>query len=252
MVPRMTGDASMMESGTSEERIRRSLIVALDTDPHTALSLARTLHGHVDHLKVGMTLFYGEGPGIVRQLTEMGFSVFVDLKLHDIPHQVYGAAREIARAGATMFTVHSSGGRAMMEAAVRGACEGSAECGSDTPDVLAVTVLTSLDATAVAEVGIPRSPAEQVEVLTRLARESGVQGVVCSPREASAARAILGTEALLVTPGVRPSWADADDQARIATPADALAAGASHLVIGRPITGASQPASAVERIVKEG
>jgi orotidine-5'-phosphate decarboxylase len=232
--------------------MRRSLIVALDTDAHTALVLARTLRGHVDHLKVGMTLFYAEGPGIVRQLTGMGFSVFVDLKLNDIPHQVQGAARAIARAGASMFTVHASGGRSMMEAAVRGACEGSDECGSDTPDVLAVTVLTSLGAVALAETGVPGMPAEQVEVLTRLARESGVQGVVCSPREASAARAILGTEALVVTPGVRPSWAAADDQARVATPSDALAAGASHLVIGRPVTGAAEPALAVERIIKEG
>ncbi|MBE0417376.1 MAG: orotidine-5'-phosphate decarboxylase [Coriobacteriia bacterium] len=232
--------------------MRQALIVALDTDAHTALSLARTLRGHVNYLKVGMTLFYGEGPGIVRQLADMGFSVFVDLKLHDIPHQVEGAAREVARAGATMFTVHASGGRAMMMAAVRGACEGSAECGSDTPDVLAVTVLTSLDAEGIAEVGIGRAPGEQVELLTRLARDSGVQGVVCSPREASVARAILGPEALVVTPGVRPAWATADDQARIATPADALVAGASHLVIGRPITAASEPASAVERIVTEG
>ncbi|MDF1543061.1 MAG: orotidine-5'-phosphate decarboxylase [Anaerosomatales bacterium] len=246
------GDALVTALPEGPDRLRSSIIVALDTDAHTALSLAHTLRGRVEHLKVGMTLFYAEGPGIVRQFTEMGFSVFVDLKLHDIPHQVRGAAREVARAGASMFTVHASGGRAMMEAAVRGACEGSAECGSDTPDVLAVTVLTSLDDAALAEVGVAASSAGQVELLTRLARESGVQGVICSPREASAARAILGPEALVVTPGVRPPWAATDDQARVATPADALAAGASHLVIGRPITGHSQPARAFERIVMEG
>lgn len=235
-----------------QSAIRQSLIVALDTDAHTALSLARTLRGHVSHLKVGMTLYYAEGPGIVSRLTDMGYSVFVDLKLHDIPHQVEGAAREIARVGARMFTVHASGGGAMMEAAVLGACEGSAECGVDTPDVLAVTVLTSLDAAAVGEVGYDRSPEEQVELLTRLARRSGVQGVVCSPQEAATARSLLGPEALVVTPGVRPGWAEVGDQARVATPLEALASGASHLVIGRPVTAATEPASAIERIVKEG
>jgi orotidine-5'-phosphate decarboxylase len=246
------GEELMKESQVAEDRIRQALIVALDTDVHTALSLARTLRGHVGYLKVGMTLFYAEGPDIVRRFVDMGFSVFVDLKLHDIPHQVEGAAREVARAGARMFTVHAAGGRTMMEAAVRGACEGSAECGSDTPDVLAVTVLTSLDRDALRSLGVERSPADQVDLLTRLAREAGVQGVVCSPREASVAREILGPEALVVTPGVRPNWSGADDQARVATPEDALAAGASHLVIGRPITGASEPASAVERIVSGG
>jgi len=239
-------------SGIDQDRLRRAIIVALDTDAHTALSLARTLRGHVDYLKVGMTLYYSEGPEIVGRLVDMGFSVFVDLKLHDIPHQVEGAARQIARVGASMFTVHASGGQAMMEAAVRGACEGSAECGSDTPDVLAVTVLTSLDAAALAAVGVGHSPAAQVDLLTQLARTAGVQGVVCSPREAGSARAILGREALVVTPGVRPVWAAADDQARVATPAQALSSGASHLVIGRPITGAAEPATAVARIVREG
>jgi orotidine-5'-phosphate decarboxylase len=239
-------------SGIDQDRLRRAIIVALDTDAHTALSLARTLRGHVDYLKVGMTLYYSEGPEIVGRLVDMGFSVFVDLKLHDIPHQVEGAARQIARVGASMFTVHASGGPAMMEAAVRGACEGSAECGSDTPDVLAVTVLTSLDAAALAAVGVGHSPAAQVDLLTQLARTAGVQGVVCSPQEAGSARAILGPEALVVTPGVRPVWAAADDQARVATPGEALASGASHLVIGRPITGAAEPATAVSRIVREG
>ncbi len=232
--------------------MRAAIIVALDTDAHTALSLARTLRGHVSHLKVGMTLYYAEGPDIVKRLGDLGFSVFVDLKLHDIPHQVEGAARQIARTGARMFTVHASGGREMMEAAVRGACAGSAECGSDTPDVLAVTVLTSLDAQSLATVGVDASPADQVQRLTWLAREAGVQGVVCSPVEAAAARSIMGSEALVVTPGVRPSWASCDDQARVATPGDALVSGASHLVIGRPITAASEPTASVERIIAEG
>lgn len=237
----------------SPERVRDAIIVALDTDAHSALVLARSLHGHVNRLKVGMMLYYSEGPEIVARLREMGYSVFVDLKLHDIPHQVEGAAREIARLGVSMFTVHASGGRSMMEAAVRGACEGSAECGADTPDVVAVTVLTSLDPETLLAVGVDHMPAAHVALLTDLARVAGVQGVVCSPQEARSAREILGPEALVVTPGVRPSWAAArGDQARVATPAEALAAGASHIVIGRPVTMASEPVKAVAGIVREG
>ena len=232
--------------------MRDSIIVALDTDAHTALALARTLQGRVRWLKVGMTLYYAEGPEIVARLRDLGFSVFVDLKLHDIPHQVRGAAREIAHLGGGMFTVHAAGGRAMMEAAVLGACEGSAECGFETPDVLAVTVLTSMDEVALAEVGVAGPVGAQVAALTSLARQAGVQGVVCSPHEAAAARETFGPEALVVTPGVRPAGADRGDQVRVATPADAIAAGASHLVIGRPITEAVDPGAAVDRIVREG
>ena len=139
-----------------------------------------------------------------------------------------------------------------MEAAVRGACAGSAESGLDTPDVLAVTVLTSMDADALAETGVTASAASQVDVLGQLALQAGVQGIVCSPNEATAMRELLGTERLVVTPGVRPSWTTSDDQARVATPTSALEAGASHLVIGRPITAASSPIAALERIVEEG
>ena len=232
--------------------MRERIIVALDTDAHTALALARTLQGKVEWLKVGMTLYYAEGPEIVTKLREMGFKIFVDLKLNDIPHQVEGAAREISRLGASMFTVHASGGRAMMEAAVKGACESSQECGLDTPDVIAVTVLTSIHDDDLAAIGVGGSSAAQVERLAKLAREAGVQGVVCSPLEAARMRELLGLEALVVTPGVRPAGSDAGDQSRIATPAQAVAAGASHLVIGRPITGADEPGAAVDRIVSEG
>lgn len=231
--------------------MRDAIIVALDTDAHTALALARSLRGRVTWLKVGMTLYYAEGPEIVARLRDMGFLVFLDLKLHDIPHQVEGAAREVSRLGVKMFTVHAAGGREMMEAAVRGACEGSAECGAETPDVLAVTVLTSMDASALAETGVSAAPADQVARLISLARAAGVQGVVCSPQEAAAARSILGSEALVVTPGVRPAGTPHGDQARVATPAEAIAAGASHLVIGRPITDAANPTAAVEDIVNE-
>ena len=231
--------------------MNESVIVALDMDAHSALGLARSIAGHVRYLKVGMTLFYAEGPLIVARLRDLGFDVFLDLKLHDIPHQVEGAAREVARLGVSMFTVHASGGREMMAAAVRGACEGSAECGADTPDVLAVTVLTSLSAQALGDVGVGRPPDAQVALLGKLAREAGVQGVVCSPHEAAAMRGLMGPEALVVTPGVRPAGSESADQARVATPADALASGASHLVIGRPITGASDPVTALNHILEE-
>jgi orotidine-5'-phosphate decarboxylase len=230
--------------------MRDSLIVALDTDAHGALTIARSLQGSVRYLKVGMTLFYAEGPEIVARIKDLGFDVFVDLKLHDIPHQVRGAAREISRLGASMFTVHAAGGMEMMQAAVEGACEGSEGCGVDTPDVIAVTVLTSLGAAGLAATGVRTAPAEHAALLADLARESGVQGVVCSPHEARAMRSLLGREALVVTPGVRPPGADAGDQARVATPGEAISNGASHIVVGRPITGAADPAAAVAALLE--
>ncbi len=232
--------------------MRDRIIVAFDTDAGGAAELAGKLAGHADLVKVGMTLFYAEGPRMVRLMHEAGFEVFVDLKLHDIPHQVEGAAREIARLGCAMFTVHAAGGRAMMEAAVRGARAGAKEAGVKKPAVLAVTVLTSMDDADLMDIGVNDSADVQVARLALLAKESGVDGVVCSPQEASAMREALGPDALIVTPGVRPTWASAGDQARIATPATAFEAGASHLVIGRPITQADDPANAFDRIVKEG
>lgn len=231
--------------------MRDKIIVALDTDAHTALALGRELAGSVEYVKVGMTLYYSEGPAIVARFREMGFKVFVDLKLYDIPHQVEGAAAAVARTGASMFTVHASGGVEMMRAAVRGACAGAEECGAASPDVLAVTVLTSMDTDTLHELGIVGTLEGQVELLGTCAREAGVQGVVCSPLEATAMRGLLGPEVLVVTPGVRPPWATHGDQARVATPGEAIDAGASHVVIGRPITGSDKPAVAVERIVDE-
>lgn len=151
-----------------------------------------------------------------------------------------------------MFTVHAGGGAEMMRAAVEGACEGSAECGIDAPDVIAVTVLTSMSEEMLASTGVKRGPESQVGLLAALARDAGVQGVVCSPLEAAAMRSLLGPEMVVVTPGVRPGGTEAQDQSRVATPSAALQAGASHLVIGRPITGAEEPALALERIIEEG
>lgn len=233
--------------------MRDRIIVALDSpDAGSALAMAERLRGRGRWVKVGMTLFYAEGPDIVGSLREMGFDVFVDLKLHDIPHQVRGAARALGSLGAGMLTVHASGGADMMEAAVEGAHEGAAAAGVAPPAVIAVTVLTSMDADALASVGVADSPADQVVGLAALARTAGVDGVVCSPKEAAAMRALLGERALVVTPGVRPAWADPGDQARVDTPTSAIASGASHLVIGRPITGADDPAAAFDRIVAEG
>ena len=233
--------------------MRDRIIVALDLpDAATAIAMAERLRGRAAWHKVGMTLFYAEGPSVVRQLRGMGFDVFVDLKLHDIPHQVRGAARSLGSLGAGMLSVHASGGADMMEAAVAGAREGAEAAGLTPPAVIAITVLTSMDADTLLSVGVSDSPADQVVGLAALARTAGVDGVVCSPKEAGAMRALLGENALVVTPGVRPAWAEAGDQARVETPSAALAAGASHLVIGRPITGADDPATAFDRIVAEG
>lgn len=232
--------------------MRDKLIVALDLpDAESALEMARSLQGQAGWVKVGMTLFYAEGPAIVRELRSLGFKVFVDLKLHDIPHQVQGACRTLTRAGANMITVHAAGGRAMLEAAMEATAAAAEKFKAPKPLVVAVTVLTSLDAAALSETGVSVTPAEQVEALAQLASDAGCDGVVCSPQEAAAVRAALGPDAIIVTPGVRMAGDDAGDQARTAAPAEALAAGATHLVVGRPITGAAEPAQAAKAMVKE-
>ncbi|MCE5203744.1 MAG: orotidine-5'-phosphate decarboxylase [Actinomycetia bacterium] len=231
--------------------MREKIIVALDMpEKEAALDMARSLKGHVPWVKIGMTLFYSEGPDIIREMRGLGFKVFVDLKMHDIPHQVSGACRVLVRAGADMFTVHASGGRAMLEAAVQETKSAASRFRVAPPGVIAVTVLTSLDDAGLAEIGIQRTSAEEVMTLGTLAWETGCDGVVCSPAEATAIRGVFGEQGLVITPGVRPAWAEAGDQARVATPAEAIAAGASHLVIGRPITQAPVPAEAVRRIVE--
>lgn len=237
-------------NGSNSTRDR--IIVALDQpDLSQALTCARALRGHARWVKVGMTLFYAEGPSAVVAMRELGFEVFVDLKLHDIPHQVEGAARSLGALGAGMMTVHASGGAPMMEAGVRGAVLGASDAGLPAPAVIAVTVLTSMDADTLGSVGVAGSMADQVAGLAALAKTAGVAGVVCSPHEAADMRALLGSRALVVTPGVRPAGSAAGDQARVATPADAFAAGASHVVIGRPITSAADPAAAFEAIVEQ-
>lgn len=238
---------------------REKLIVALDfPSGREALELVDQLEGSCRWFKVGMELFYSrdhsreggaEGCGVVERLREWGFEVFLDLKLHDIPNTVAGAVRSLERLGASLLTVHASGGAAMMGAA-RDAVR------SSTMQLLAVTVLTSMDAEQLAAVGVSDGGStdgmkRQVLRLGRLAWEAGMDGMVCSAEEVSAMRAALGERALLVAPGIRPVGADAGDQRRVAGPGDALRRGASMLVVGRPITRAADPAVAAQAILAE-
>lgn len=236
-----------MDRVTARER----LIVALDLQESESLALASHLQGRVGWLKVGMTLFYEAGPRIISELRAMGFDIFLDLKLHDIPHQVRGAAETVSRHGVGMLTVHAAGGAEMVAAAAEGADAGAMAAGVVRPSVLAVTVLTSMDDAGLATIGVERTAAAQVLKLARLATDAGADGIVCSPNEASDVRSVIGDHAWIVTPGVRPSGSEMGDQSRVATPMAALSAGASHVVIGRPITASSDPLEAVERIVEE-
>jgi orotidine-5'-phosphate decarboxylase len=201
---------------------------------------AREIAPAVGMLKVGLELFVAEGPPVVRAAAALGRPVFLDLKLHDIPNTVEGAARSAAASGASLLTVHAAGGPAMVRAAVKGA-EGKLR-------VLAVTVLTSLDASALGEIGLAGPPEAAVVRLARLAVGAGAGGIVCSPHEVRAVRAAVGPGPLLVIPGVRPPGAAKGDQARVATPAEAVAAGADVVVIGRPLRDAKDPAAAAREI----
>jgi len=204
---------------------------------------ARAVAPAVGMLKVGLELYVAEGPAVVRAAAALGRPVFLDLKLHDIPNTVEGAARSAARSGASLLTIHASGGPEMVRAAVRGAGPGVR--------VLAVTVLTSMDAGTLDAVGLAGPPAAAVVRLARLAVEAGAGGIVCSPLEVAAVRAAVGTGPLLVIPGVRPAGASLDDQSRVATPAEAVRAGADVLVIGRPLREGGDPAAAAARIAAE-
>ena len=225
------------------------IIVALDCDREEALRLADQLAGHAAWLKVGMTLYYQEGPEIVRELKDRGFKVFLDLKFHDIPHQVRGAAKAAVLTGADMLTMHSIGTIEMMKAGQEGVNEAAAEQGVEPAATLGVTVLTSMGQEELDEIGVTRYVEQQVLVMAAHVKVSGLSGVVASPQEASELRKVLGPDAYIVTPGVRPATAEVGDQKRVATPKSAFEAGASHLVIGRPITQAADPAQAFDDIV---
>jgi orotidine-5'-phosphate decarboxylase len=226
------------------------ILVALDVpSADAALALADTLRGAVGGFKIGSQLFTAAGPAIVRKMVERGDSVFLDLKFHDIPNTVAGAIRSSADLGVWMVNVHASGGRPMMEAA-RKAADERRPPGRHRPLVIAVTVLTSLDAQTLASVGVSASPLEQVVRLAELAKSSGLDGVVASPQETAAIREACGPGFVIVTPGIRGGSAAAakDDQQRTMSPAEAVAAGSSYLVIGRPITGALDPLEAARAI----
>lgn len=222
------------------------LAVALDFPAaKAALDLVDQLSGTCRWFKVGMELYYATGNALVETLRNRGFNVFLDLKLHDIPNTVAGAVRSATQAGASLLTIHASGGPVMMAAAAEAATA------PGSPRLLAVTVLTSIDAAQLNATGVHSTPAEQVVRLAKLAQHSGINGMVCSPEEVGTLRAELGNDALLVIPGIRPTGSDVGDQKRIATPAAAIERGASMLVVGRPITRAPNPATAAESILKE-
>ena len=220
------------------------IIVALDFPDHeAAIEFSRKTSPQQCRLKVGKELFTCAGPALVEELVASGFDVFLDLKFHDIPNTVEKATAAAARLGVWMLNVHALGGVAMLQAAREGV-----EMVSHRPFLIAVTVLTSMTASDLRAVGIEKSVSETVEHLTRIALANGLDGVVCSAQEAPVLRASVGDAPLLVTPGIRPNWAPADDQQRIVTPEQALANGSSYLVIGRPVTRHKDPAGALELI----
>lgn len=224
------------------------IFVALDTvDAGRALSLARGLAGLVGGVKLGKEFFTANGPAGVERIAAAGMPVFLDLKFHDIQQTVAAAVTAALPLRPFMLNVHALGGAAMM----RAAAEAAAAAGADRPLVLAVTVLTSLDDGDLGELGLAGPVLDRVLALARLARDCGLDGVVCSAQEVAALRREMGSGFKLVVPGIRPDWAAAGDQKRVMTPADAVEAGADYLVIGRPITGADDPAGAAQRIVAE-
>ncbi len=227
------------------------IIVALDLpDPDKALALARAVGPHVGAVKVGKELFVSAGPDIVRALRAEGVGVFLDLKFHDIPNTVAKAVAAATRLDVQMLTLHAGGGREMMQAAEKAAQETAASLGRPAPLVLAVTVLTSFNETGLAETGVAGGVENQVERLARLATDSGIRGLVCSPLELPRLRSVLPAHIQLVTPGIRTGTEKADDQKRTLSPAEAMATGASWLVVGRPIYAAADPVAAAQAIAR--
>ena len=225
-----------------------AIILALDCTRERALEITDELEGRLRWAKVGMTLYYQEGPSIVAALKERGLSVFLDLKLFDIPFQVEGAARAAAQSGADLLSLHALGGAEMVAAAARGVSSLDAK---DRAKLIAITVLTSMNRDILESIGVGGDVASEVERLATLALANGAHGLVCSPHEVGRLRELLGPDALLICPGVRPAGAEKGDQKRTATPAEALSRGASKLVIGRPIMAAPEPCRAFDDIVRE-
>lgn len=223
----------------------KKVLIALDyDDQQTALNFVKQLSPDSCRLKVGKEMFTYFGPAFVKELVELGFDVFLDLKFHDIPNTVAKAVTAAAKMGVWMVNVHASGGVEMMTKAK----QALAQFGDDAPLLIAVTVLTSMDEKELKRLGVDKTPAEQVIYLAKLAKESGLDGVVCSAQEAKQLKSLLGEDFKLVTPGIRPAGSDAGDQKRIMTPQQAIADGSDYLVIGRPITQASEPVSTLNEI----
>ena len=225
------------------------LIVALDVNNRQeAVEKVKAIGDSVGFYKIGLELFTAEGPDVVKAVKELGKRVFLDLKFHDIPRTVERAVRSGGKLGVDLMTIHSVGGKAM----IRAAADSAAEFGANGPKILAVTVLTSLDRTDLEDAGIMgRTPAEQVEAMARFAVENGANGLVCSPKEVGNLSKMLKAGTLFITPGVRPAGAAVGDQKRVATPAEAVRDGATHLVVGRPILAAEDPVAAAKAIRAE-
>lgn len=232
-------------------RLKERIIIALDVGTkREALALAEALND-ARVFKIGLELFTAEGPELLKETVRLGKKPFLDLKYHDIPNTVSGAVRSATRKGVYMLTLHTSGGAEMMAAAARAAREESAGTGEQRPTLLGVTVLTSLKDEELRRIGFAHAVADQVLRLAVLAKDSGLDGVVCSPHEIESIKRECGDDFLVVTPGIRPAWAAAQDQKRIMTPAEAIGKGADYLVIGRPITGAPSPQEAFLKVLAE-
>ena len=226
-------------------RPQDKIIIALDVpDTDGALRLLDSLGDPPALCKIGLELFTAEGPSVIKAVQDRGSRVFLDLKFHDIPNTVAHAVKSASGLGVAMTTLHASGGPVMLEAAAK-AAEGSELL------LLAVTVLTSMDAAQLSSTGISVEPREQVLRLAGLASDAGIDGIVCSPLEVNAIRTSLGNNLRIVTPGVRPTWAATGDQKRVMTPAEAVKEGSDWLVIGRPITAAENPREAYAKVVEE-
>ena len=228
--------------------MKERICLVLDVSTRkVAMDLVRPLHDLTGMFKVGMQLFTAEGPPLVREIMETGGKVFLDLKFHDIPNTVKSAAVEAARLGVSMMTVHTAGGAAMMQAVAK---ELAGKFGAAKPIVVGVTVLTSLDEKALGEVGIASGMDAQVLRMAKLAESSGLDGVVCSPREIQMIRGAVGRGFQIVTPGIRLAGQSADDQQRTATAKEAIAAGADYIVVGRAVTNAPNPREALEALIR--
>ncbi len=238
---------------TKLKQMQEKIIIALDVpNREQAFELVKQLNGLVGAYKIGMQLYNSEGPDIVRDIQLLGGKVFVDLKFHDIPNTVAQTSRVMARRQAYMYTMHAGGGSKMLQAAQEALVDEAAKLGVPQPLSLGVTVLTSISQEDFEEeMGVQRPIVEHVVHLAKIAKAAGLSGVVCSPKEIGPIRQACGEDFLIVTPGVRPLWAAADDQKRVMTPGEAIGAGASYLVIGRPITKAQDPAAAAMKIAQE-